>query len=80
MRFQIPILNGASTVGRVLPTAFVRQLGVFNLVVFCLTMAAILVFCTLVVKDVVGTMIFAIMYGFFSGACMFNPLLYLLIY
>jgi MFS family permease len=37
-------------------------------IVPCVYLASILIFCTLAVVNVEGTMIFAILYGFFSGA------------
>lgn len=72
-REQIAILNAASAFGRVVPNLFVYRFGVYNMIIPCIFTAAILVFCTFAVKDVVGTMIFAIFYGFFSGACQYKP-------
>jgi hypothetical protein len=62
-------LNGASVLGRVIPNLLADKLGAFNVVFPCVFMSSILVFCTLAVEDAAGTMIFAILYGFFSGAC-----------
>jgi len=67
---KIAILNGSSVLGRIVPTLFVPRIGVFNVTIACIWIAVILVFCTLVVKNVAGTIIYAIMYGFFSGSCM----------
>lgn len=47
----------------------VRPLGVFNLMIFSIAALGILIFCMLLVKDIPGTVIFAMLYGFFSGAC-----------
>ncbi|TFK32267.1 major facilitator superfamily domain-containing protein [Crucibulum laeve] len=66
--YTIAILNGASFLGRVLPNMLVYRFGAFNVVIPCITISAALIFCTLAVKDVAGTMVFAICYGFFSGA------------
>ncbi|RDB17265.1 Riboflavin transporter MCH5 [Hypsizygus marmoreus] len=66
--YTIAILNAASVLGRIIPSLIVHRVGVFNVVIPCIGSAAILVFCTLVVNNVAGTMIFAILYGFFSGA------------
>ncbi|RXW20849.1 hypothetical protein EST38_g4991 [Candolleomyces aberdarensis] len=67
--YTIAILNGASSIGRIIPNLFVYRYGVFNVLVPCVATASVLVFCTLAVKDAAGTLIFAILYGFFSGAC-----------
>jgi hypothetical protein len=64
------MLNGASVVGRVVPNIFVERFGVFNVVVPCVAACAILIFSTLAVKSVAATLVFTVLYGFFSGACM----------
>ncbi|KAG6861148.1 hypothetical protein C0995_003416 [Termitomyces sp. Mi166 len=66
--YTIAILNGASVFGRIFPNMLVNYVGIFNMVIMCTTITGILVFCPLAIKDVAGTMIFSIMYGFFSGA------------
>ncbi|TFK28333.1 MFS general substrate transporter [Coprinopsis marcescibilis] len=66
--YTLAILNGASAFGRVIPNLFVYRFGAFNIVIPCVFVAAILVFCTLKVDNAAGTMVFAILYGFFSGA------------
>ncbi|KAF8961854.1 major facilitator superfamily domain-containing protein [Flammula alnicola] len=66
--YTIAILNGASVLGRVIPNLLVYRFGAFNIIVPCVFISSLLVFCTLAVNDVAGTMIFAILYGFFSGS------------
>ncbi|KAF5384260.1 hypothetical protein D9615_003435 [Tricholomella constricta] len=66
--YTVTILNGASVLGRVFPTMLVPRLGILNTVIPSIFTAAILVFCTLAVHDAAGTIVFAILYGFFSGA------------
>ncbi|KAF8199455.1 major facilitator superfamily domain-containing protein [Pholiota molesta] len=66
--YTIAILNAASAVGRVIPNLLVYRYGAFNVIIPCVYLASLLVFCTLAIKDVPGTMVFAILYGFFSGA------------
>ncbi|KAF8810257.1 MFS general substrate transporter [Phlegmacium glaucopus] len=66
--YTIAILNGSSVIGRVIPNLFVYRFGPFNVIIPCVLIASALVFCTLAVKDVAGTMVFAILYGFFSGS------------
>ncbi|TEB32733.1 MFS general substrate transporter [Coprinellus micaceus] len=66
--YTIAILNGASTVGRIVPNLFANYFGVWNTVVPCVTIASILVFVTLGIDSAPGTIAFAILFGFFSGA------------
>ena len=62
-------MNGATVIGRILGTVFVPQLGVFNVAITCVSICAILIFCTIVVKTVATTFMFAVLYGIFCGAC-----------
>ncbi|KAG6815891.1 hypothetical protein H0H87_010412 [Tephrocybe sp. NHM501043] len=66
--YTLVILNGINTIGRVVPNIFVPRVGVFNVMIFCMTSLGILIFCMLLVRDIPGTVVFAILYGFFSGA------------
>ncbi|KAG6827019.1 hypothetical protein H0H92_013539 [Tricholoma furcatifolium] len=66
--YTIAILNGSSVFGRIFPNMIVHRIGVFNMVIGITTVTGILVFCPLAIKDVAGTMVFSILYGFFSGA------------
>ncbi|KAF9460406.1 major facilitator superfamily domain-containing protein [Collybia nuda] len=66
--YTIAILNGASVIGRVIPNLLVHRIGVFNVLIPCIAISGLLVFCTLAVKDVAGTMSFTVLYGLFSGA------------
>ncbi|KAJ7595002.1 major facilitator superfamily domain-containing protein [Mycena floridula] len=66
--YVITVLNGASMVGRILPNVFVRQVGVFNIIIPCVFACAICIFCIITVNNIATTMAFAIMYGIFSGA------------
>ncbi|KAF8916732.1 major facilitator superfamily domain-containing protein [Mucidula mucida] len=66
--YVITVMNGATVLGRILGTAFIPQLGVFNVVIPCLVICAVLIFCLLVVKTVAATFTFAVLYGLFSGA------------
>lgn len=66
--YTVALLNGASVVGRIVPNLLVHRFGAFNVVVVCILSSAILVFCTLAVKDTAGTVVFSILFGFFSGS------------
>ncbi|KAF9460383.1 major facilitator superfamily domain-containing protein [Collybia nuda] len=71
--YTLVMLNGASALGRILPNMLATRIGVFNVIVPCVAASAILVYCSLAIKDVAGTIIFALLYGFFSGACNLLP-------
>ncbi|KAG6860968.1 hypothetical protein C0995_005334 [Termitomyces sp. Mi166 len=64
---QLVILNGVNTIGRVIPNFLVPTLGAYNIMLFCMISAGILIFCMPIVQDIPGTVVFAILYGFFSG-------------
>jgi hypothetical protein len=64
-------LNGASIFGRIIPPLLVPRIGIINMTIICGSACGILIFCTLAVHDVPGTIVFALLYGFFSGACEF---------
>jgi len=63
------VLNGASVVGRVTSNALASTIGPFNVIIPGFYLVSILIFCSLGVRDVTGVMIFAALYGFFSGTC-----------
>ncbi|PFH48946.1 hypothetical protein AMATHDRAFT_148803 [Amanita thiersii Skay4041] len=65
--YSLTILNGASVVGRIVPNLVVHRSGVFNAVIFCTIACSALVFCDLAVKNAVGIVMFALVYGFFNG-------------
>ncbi|KAF8352020.1 major facilitator superfamily domain-containing protein [Amanita rubescens] len=77
---QLTILNGGSAVGRVVPTLGVKKYGVVNGVLACSISCTILIFCVLAVKNAVGIVLFASIYGIFSGAYigLLGPMLALL--
>ncbi|KAG6812272.1 hypothetical protein H0H93_013902, partial [Arthromyces matolae] len=65
---QLVILNGMNTIGRVIPNALVPHLGVYNVMIFCMTSLGILILFMPLVTTIPATVMFAILYGFFSGA------------
>ncbi|GLB39677.1 putative major facilitator superfamily protein [Lyophyllum shimeji] len=66
--YTLVVLNGASTVGRVLPNLLVARTGVFNVMIPCVLASSVLIFCFLALVNAAGTIVFAVLYGFFSGA------------
>lgn len=62
-------MNGASVVGRVTSNMLVSKIGPFNVITPGVYVVSILTLCSLGVGETPGVMIFAALYGFFSGSC-----------
>ena len=71
---QVSILQTATFFGRMIPQLSIPFIGLFNLQLLCLISVTVLLFAFVAVKTIAGTVIFAILYGFFSGASK-SPLL-----
>lgn len=69
---KLSVLNASSAFGRVLPTVIADKVGVFNLIVPCTLICGALIFGMIGVVNAGGSMVVAILYGFFSGACKFQ--------
>ncbi|KAH7867880.1 major facilitator superfamily domain-containing protein [Lentinula edodes] len=66
--YLLAILNGSSIPGRIIPNILSHKFGVFNTVAFCTLACSVLTFGLLGVgNSVAALVIFAILYGFFSG-------------
>ncbi|KAF8646651.1 hypothetical protein AX16_007149 [Volvariella volvacea WC 439] len=65
--YVLAMLNGGSMFGRIVPNFFVHKFGPFNAIIPCIAICSLLIFCTLAIKDAAGTIVFALLYGFFSG-------------
>jgi len=71
--YMLPILNAASIFGRVVPNFFADRTGPLNMLIPCALAAAILAFGWIGIQSTPGLIIFAILYGFFSGAFVSLP-------
>ena len=71
--YILPILNAGSVAGRILPNFFADKTGPMNVLIPCSFAAAVLCFGWIGIKDIAGLVIFAILYGFFSGAFVSLP-------
>ena len=71
--YVLPILNAASIFGRVVPNFFADKTGPLNMLIPCALAAAILSFGWIGIKTTPGLMVFAILYGFFSGTYVSLP-------
>ncbi|KAF9026849.1 MFS general substrate transporter [Hymenopellis radicata] len=75
--YVLTVLNGSTILGRICGTAFVRKLGVFNVVLVCVLGCTVLIFSALAIVGAVATFAFAVLYGLFGGAFMgiFAPMI-----
>lgn len=69
-------MNAAAVPGRTIPNLLADSYGQFNALAIMSTCTSILIFALLGVNDTAGVIVFAILYGFCSGACKcFMPVL-----
>lgn len=66
--WMLPILSAASTFGRIGPGFVADKLGEINTLLACALISTILAFCWIAVKSAAGSIVFCILYGFFSGS------------
>ncbi|KAI0057047.1 MFS general substrate transporter [Artomyces pyxidatus] len=66
--YTLAIMNAASIPGRILPNLFADRFGVYNMIIFVGIGCSVLILSLFGVASITSTMIFAILYGFFSGS------------
>ncbi|KAJ7631896.1 major facilitator superfamily domain-containing protein [Mycena polygramma] len=66
--YLLTLLNGGSVIGRLVNNSISPRVGSFNLVVSSLYGCAILIFVMIKIKTFAGLAVFAVLYGFTSGA------------
>ena len=71
--YIVPILNAASTFGRILPNALSDKTGPFNLIAPGAIIVGILVICMQVLTSAAAIIVVAILFGFFSGVFVALP-------
>lgn len=69
----IAILNGASVLGRLTPSLVTQRIGPLNTMIAVAASAGAVAFGWIGVRDVAGNVVFAILYGFFSGGIVSLP-------
>lgn len=62
-------MNASSTFGRTLPNFLADYTGPFNTIVPSCLICGVLVIAMLGIKSTAAIIVFAILYGFSSGAC-----------
>jgi len=65
--YLITILNAGSFVGRLAGGGFGVAIGQFNVIAVCCTACSVLMFCWLRITSNAALIVFAVLYGFFSG-------------
>lgn len=65
--YLIPILNGASTFGRILPNYFADKVGTLNVIACFAVISGILILCWISISNAAALVAFCALYGFFSG-------------
>ena len=71
--YVLPILKAAGMFGRVISNFFADRTGPMNMLIPCVFIAGIVCFGRIGVHNVAGLMVFAILYGFLSGAMLSLP-------
>ncbi|ERF73598.1 hypothetical protein EPUS_00851 [Endocarpon pusillum Z07020] len=71
--YLLPILNAASVAGRILPNFLTDRAGPLNILIPASLASGILALCWIGIKNLPGILVFAILYGFFSGGFVSLP-------
>ena len=71
--YLLIILNASSIFGRIIPNFLADKTGPLNMLIPCSAISALLAFIWLGIKTEAGIIIFAILYGFFSGTFVSLP-------
>lgn len=70
---MLPILNAGSVFGRVIPNFYADRLGPLNLLIPCCLASCILIFGWIGIESTAGLIIFALLFGSFSGTFVSLP-------
>lgn len=71
--YLLSILNGASVFGRIIPNIIADRLGALNVLLPCIFCSCVLAFAWIGIHNLAGIIVFAILYGFSSGAIVSLP-------
>ncbi|TFK32270.1 monocarboxylate permease [Crucibulum laeve] len=66
--YLLSIMNAASVIGRIVPNALVPYIGIFKLMGIFSVSLGVVMLCMAAVNDAAGAIVFAIFFGFCSGA------------
>ncbi|EIM82644.1 MFS general substrate transporter [Stereum hirsutum FP-91666 SS1] len=62
------LINAAALFGRIIPSMFSQRLGIMNILISVCFACGILILALFGIRDIGSVIVFAILYGFFSGA------------
>ncbi|KAK5064722.1 hypothetical protein LTR84_000556 [Exophiala bonariae] len=71
--YLLPILNAASVLGRIIPGLLADRYGSLELLAVCTLASAIIAYIGVVINSLARLIVFAIIYGFLSGAVVSLP-------
>ncbi|RMD39161.1 hypothetical protein DV735_g5968, partial [Chaetothyriales sp. CBS 134920] len=71
--YLLPMLNAASVFGRVFPNFIADYIGPLNVLIPCALITGVLAFYWIGVTNLAGAVLFALLYGFFSGGFVSLP-------
>jgi len=71
--YLFSILNAGSVFGRLIPGLLADKIGSLNVIIPCTLMTAVLGFAWIGIDSFAGLVVFALLYGFSSGACVSLP-------
>lgn len=71
--YMLAVLNGTSVFGRIIPGILADRFGGLELMIATCTIAGILAFVAIIIDNLGGVVVFAILYGFVSGALVSLP-------
>ena len=71
--YLLPILNGASLLGRFVPNVLADKFGALNVAPVTTFVCAILLFCMISIRSTASLVVMASLFGFFSGAFVSLP-------
>ena len=71
--YLLPIINAASTIGRLIPNFFADKTGPLNIQVPFAFILAVLCFGWIGIKSPAGSIVFCLLYGFFGGSFVSLP-------
>ncbi|AEO53663.1 hypothetical protein MYCTH_2295309 [Thermothelomyces thermophilus ATCC 42464] len=65
--YLVTLLNAGSVLGRIIPNALADRYGSMNLMIVCNFVCAVLAFSWLGIRNLGGAVVYALLYGAFSG-------------
>lgn len=67
--YLLSIITAGSVFGRIIPNVIATKLGMFNVVISCVTVTGVLAICFIPAKTQGAIVAVSLLYGFFSGSC-----------